>query len=75
MEYFYATTFQEKYPLCEKSYCTQLSPDMVSYKNISVKGYFILLPKEEYFLCTETGDPTCFPPSTGVYNVYFLINT
>jgi hypothetical protein len=40
-----------------------------------VEGYFTLSPKEEYFLCTETDDPTCFPPATGVDNLYFVITS
>jgi len=40
---------------------------------MEIQGYFSLSPKEEYFLCTEMDDPTCFPPTTGVFNVEFVL--
>lgn len=51
----------------------KFSPHQLVLGTVNVEGYFILTPKEEYFLCTEMDDITCFPESTWVYNVHFYI--
>jgi len=72
-EYFYSLpdlANAETHNVCTSTSC---SFDVLNTEILEVKGYFTLTPKEEYIFCTEMDDPTCFPPTTGVFNVEFVL--